>query len=156
MIGTLEVSKKSDWTAHIASLVHAYNSTRHETTGHTPFFLMFGREPRLPVDLAFGLDQNESRQPLSKYADELRGRFQQSYDKARETIKTKQGNQKASYDTRIWGATLMCVKIFRLQKRACRIILDYNVDDVQRSMTEMKMMTFYAECSLERLNLCSK
>ncbi len=45
----------------------------------------------------------------------------------------------------VWGNTSLTnkCKIFRLQKRACRIILDYNVDDVQRSMTEMKMMTFY-------------
>ncbi len=69
MIGTLDHKEKADWTSHIGPLVHAYNSTRHDTTGQSPFFLMFGREPRLPVDLAFGLDQNERRQRLGKYAE---------------------------------------------------------------------------------------
>ncbi len=64
MLGTLEHPKKSDWAAHIGPLVHAYNATRHDTTGQTPFFLMFGREPRLPVDLAFGLDRDEQQQSL--------------------------------------------------------------------------------------------
>lgn len=45
----------------------------------------------------------------------------------------------------VWGNTSLTnkCKIFRLQKRACRIILDYNVEDVQRSMTELKIMTIY-------------
>lgn len=37
MIGTLEEKQKSNWKAHIPSLVHAYNFTRHESTGLTPY-----------------------------------------------------------------------------------------------------------------------
>ncbi len=82
MLGTLQSNEKSDWTAHISPLVHAYNSTRHDTTAQSPFFLMFGREPRLPVDLAFGLEQNQSSQvSKSKCAEKLRERFKTSYDR---------------------------------------------------------------------------
>ena len=38
MLGTLETKQKQNWKAHIPTLVHAYNSTRHETTGLTTHF----------------------------------------------------------------------------------------------------------------------
>ncbi len=51
MLGTLENEKKSRWKEFVKPLVHAYNCTRNDTTGYTPYELMFGRLPRLPVDL---------------------------------------------------------------------------------------------------------
>ena len=54
MLGTLEPSQKVDWKSHLGSLVHAYNCTKHDTTGFSPYYLMFGRHPRIPVDLVLG------------------------------------------------------------------------------------------------------
>ena len=53
MLGTLEDDQKKDWKKHISTMVHAYNATRHATTGQSPFYLMFGGQARLPVDLFF-------------------------------------------------------------------------------------------------------
>ena len=56
MLGTLEESKKSDWKAHVPSLVHASNSTFHDSTGYSPYFLMFVRHPRLAIEPSFWID----------------------------------------------------------------------------------------------------
>lgn len=64
MLGTLNPSKKSKWSQYIPQLVHVYNSTQNESTGYSPYFLMFGREPKLPVDVCFGRLNEESSEVL--------------------------------------------------------------------------------------------
>ncbi|XP_048250419.1 uncharacterized protein LOC125378637 [Haliotis rufescens] len=104
MLGTLSPDQKSDWKSHIGPLVHAYNCTRHESTGQSPFFLMFGREPRLPLDLAFGLELGLT-QSLAEYTRLLRERLKKSYELAVASAKTSRERQKKGYDIRVRGAT---------------------------------------------------
>ncbi|XP_025104583.1 uncharacterized protein K02A2.6-like [Pomacea canaliculata] len=51
MLRTLETEQKKDWRKHLKSVVHAYNSCIHSSTGFSPSYLFYGRYPRLPVDL---------------------------------------------------------------------------------------------------------
>ena len=55
MLGTLPKEKKLQWKNHIGTLVHAYNCTQNSATGFSPNFLMFGRQPHLPIDATLGL-----------------------------------------------------------------------------------------------------
>ena len=58
MLGTLEEDKKTNWKECLPTLVNAYNSNRHDTTGFTPHFLMIGRHPRLALDAALGIESD--------------------------------------------------------------------------------------------------
>ena len=53
MIGKFDPEKRKKWPAHIGSIIIAYNSTRSLVTGFSPYYLMFGRRSRLPIDLLF-------------------------------------------------------------------------------------------------------
>lgn len=53
MIRALPPRAKHKWPQFLRSLTLSYNATVHETTGFVPFLLMFGRIPRLPVDMRF-------------------------------------------------------------------------------------------------------
>ena len=55
MLGTQNNKDMSLLRDYVKSLVHSYNCTKHEVTGFAPYELMYGRRPRLPVDLVFAL-----------------------------------------------------------------------------------------------------
>ena len=59
MLGCLSDEQKANWKKYVPTVVHAYNSTRHESTGFSPFFLLFVRHPRLPIDVAMGVEQQD-------------------------------------------------------------------------------------------------
>ena len=85
MIGTLENEKKRDWKTHLPSLVHIYNAIRHETTGFSPFELLFGRTPKLPFDLLFGTNSTDHENSNSaEYITELRDKLQAAFKEAKD------------------------------------------------------------------------
>ena len=44
----------------------AYRAGKHESTGFTPKFLVFGRENRMPIDLLLGPIQETDEDPARK------------------------------------------------------------------------------------------
>lgn len=55
MLKTLTEREKANWKESLNKLIYAYNCTRTEVRGFSPFYLLFGRDPRLPIDLLFRL-----------------------------------------------------------------------------------------------------
>ncbi|KAL7841410.1 hypothetical protein SRHO_G00251010 [Serrasalmus rhombeus] len=41
MLGTLRDTHKCQWSRHVSQLVHAYNSTKNDATGYSPYYIMF-------------------------------------------------------------------------------------------------------------------
>ena len=106
MLGTLDPDQKSDWKKYIPSLVHAYNCTRHDSTGFSPYELMFNRQPRLPVDLLLGSEPPQSSIAYSSFVDSMKQRLKYSYDLASQRSKDAQKSQKRIYDLRTMGNVL--------------------------------------------------
>lgn len=102
MLGTLESKQKSKWKDHIKPLVHAYNCTKNEVTGFAPYELMFGRSPRLPVDLAFGLPiQKDKSQSHSQYVQDLKDRLKESFYIASKNAAKNAERNKIKFDQHV-------------------------------------------------------
>ena len=107
MLGTLEDHQKSDWKAHVPTLVHAYNATFHDSTGYSPYFLMFGRHPRLAVDAFLGLNSDPlSSNTQTEYVRKLRDRLSFAYKKAQEVSRKAAAKHKLNYDLRVRSSVL--------------------------------------------------
>uniref|UniRef100_A0AAZ1XHG4 Gypsy retrotransposon integrase-like protein 1 n=1 Tax=Oreochromis aureus TaxID=47969 RepID=A0AAZ1XHG4_OREAU len=107
MLGTLQEDDKLKWRDHVQPLAHAYNCTKNDTTGYSPYQLMFGRQPNLPIDVAFGL--NVSRQDSvthSEYVKKLRESLQESYKLAVEHSEKTALRNKSRYDLKVRESTL--------------------------------------------------
>ena len=106
MLGTLPEDKKSRWKDYVQPLVHVYNCTKSEVTGYSPFQLMFGRNPRLPIDQQFGLMNDEEEVSYNEYVEDLRSKLEESYEIAKKKMGYQQGKSKERYDRKIRGNQL--------------------------------------------------
>ena len=98
MIQTLPESHKTNWKDYVSKLVHAYNCTRHEATGYCPFYLLFGRSPRLLIDLAFNVKDHDYTTSYSQYVSKWQAAIKEAYTKASNPASQNANRGKHQYD----------------------------------------------------------
>jgi len=106
LLGTLPAEKKSRWKDHVLAMVHAYNCTKHDSTGFAPYELMFGRKPRLPIDLVLGVSGPSEKLNYSEYVKQLRSRLKKAYVKASTSVDRSVLKMSAQYNKRCRGGKL--------------------------------------------------
>ena len=102
MLATATADHSLDWEECLPKVCFAYNTSVQTSTGCTPFYLMFGRQAKLPVDLMYGMD-NTPDVELPEYVDNLKRTLQKAYEVAREHIGEKQQFQKELYNQKVHG-----------------------------------------------------
>ena len=90
-----------DWEHHLRKVCMAYNSSVQMSMGYTPFYLMFGREARLPLDIMYGTNQPTAVHSMGAYAMQLQNRLLTAYDLVRDHISTQHQRQKTLYDKKV-------------------------------------------------------
>ena len=81
MLKSLSKEAKKDWHSHLTKMAFAFNSTVNKATGFTPFFLMFGRESRLPIDFVFG-DVVRGKELKNKTHEQFAKEWKESMEEA--------------------------------------------------------------------------
>jgi hypothetical protein len=87
--------EQDDWEDHLPAAELATNNARNATTGLSPFYMFYGREARLPLDLAL-TPLTQAR--LNPSAAEALARWRAALVRAQETTKTAQKRQKKYAD----------------------------------------------------------
>ena len=107
--GTLKQMLKSftgaykDWERFLPHLLFAYREVPQESTGFSPFELLYGRRVRGPLDLIKDHWEGQTEiegTPVVPYVLELRDRMEELAQTVRENLQAAQQHQKVWYDRR--------------------------------------------------------
>ena len=102
MLGMLPTHAKKNWQEWVATLTHAYNCTVSPVTVFSPYFLMFGRTPKLPLDIELGVSLVEQKQTSHQnYAQKLHSKLQWAYQKAQENNRKESEHHKKYYEQKM-------------------------------------------------------
>ncbi|CAB4040892.1 retrotransposable element, partial [Paramuricea clavata] len=94
---------QDNWEDNLDSILFCYRSSKNDSTKFSPFFLMYGREPKLPIELAVKGsprcdDQDSTQVSLDTKVEQLLKFKKSVHDLAMENIRKAQDRQKRNYD----------------------------------------------------------
>jgi hypothetical protein len=101
MMAKVVATDQRDWSEKLSLCAMAYNASRHESTAHSPYFLMHGREAICPLDLLLDTPQQNFPLNVNEYADELVDRLKSAFRIVTEHQKSQVERMKRNYDVNI-------------------------------------------------------
>ena len=106
MISKLE-DRKACWSEHLPELLMAYNATHSAMTGYSPYYLLFGRRPRIPVDYLFPTlrdSPHQTKMEVSVVA--IQKRLKEAFTVARHLTSEEVARQCRYYDRKAGAVAL--------------------------------------------------
>ncbi|XP_044178256.1 uncharacterized protein LOC122960249 [Acropora millepora] len=88
---------QKDWDNYIPSILFAYRVSPQASTGDSPFYLLYGREPRLPPDVSLLPLENVSSS-VAEHRSRIVNQLEAAQAIARTNIQRAQQQMKAQYD----------------------------------------------------------
>ena len=100
MIGKVIDLDQRHWDEQVPIVMAAYRASRHEATGYTPNYLMFGREVSMPVDIVSGVPEElkDLYKSENEYVANLQDKLRQVYEKTRIVMGRAAERNKKQYD----------------------------------------------------------
>ena len=99
MLKALPEDQKKRWKNHLPHLTFAYNSMIHKSTGFSPFFLLFGRESRLPIDAIMPIEAEKlTRKTYDRFVKNWKESLRQAHQVANQNISKAAAANKRQYD----------------------------------------------------------
>ena len=89
-----------DWDQQLPFVLYAYRTSPQASTGESPFYLMYGRDPRMPTEECLSTNPPRSHINIDDYKTQLTGRLSEAWKLAQDNVKRAQAKQKRTYDRR--------------------------------------------------------
>ena len=89
MVKTYVNDEHDDWDEFLPQLEFAYNTAVHATTGFTPYELMFGRMPKVPLDLILTRPEIDFPVTIDNYAGEIKRNLKKAYEAVTRNVESR-------------------------------------------------------------------
>ena len=108
LIGMISKSftRSDDWDERLPFLLFAYRVSAQESTKESPFYLLFGRNPRLPTETTLTQPASPYTVDLEDYKTLLVSNLKSAWAAAKASIESAQAKQKAYHDQKSKATTL--------------------------------------------------
>ena len=90
--------RMQDWDEHIDGILGAYNSTRHATTGFSPYMLQHGAEKSIPLSFIYPEFAARGFNSKEEFVEHLLARQQEIHELVRRNTHQAQLRQKLKFD----------------------------------------------------------
>ena len=99
-IAKLASSEDKEWDNFVDATLFAYRTKKHKTTGFTPFYLIYGRQATLPIELKIpGVEETDAEQnPLLARLYHLIEQLENDRQVVRDRVFQEQLRQKERHD----------------------------------------------------------
>ena len=94
-----------DWEECLPACLWAIRVAKNRSTGYSPFFMLFGRDPALEIDLIYGTPSKEKYGP-HQYVNLLRQRLNATFKVARENMQASISRARHQYRENSGGEKL--------------------------------------------------
>ena len=98
MLGTMSDKNKRQWHKFCDVISYAYNTSIHATYGVSPFYLLFGRQPRLIADAVLNIELSN---PRTQTVKEFISNLSRAYQTCKQKLATRQEKYKKYYDNKL-------------------------------------------------------
>ncbi len=102
MLAMYVAKQQDDWDFWLPYCLFAYNTAKQSSTGESPYFLLYGHDPRMPLDVAFNALRARTIPWCSDYARYIASNLTEAHQIAVNNISKAQRTQKNQYDKKVY------------------------------------------------------
>jgi RNase H-like domain found in reverse transcriptase/Reverse transcriptase (RNA-dependent DNA polymerase)/Integrase core domain/Integrase zinc binding domain/Zinc knuckle len=102
MLGKCVSENQRDWHERLPHVLAAYRASKHDATGYTPNFLVLGREVLAPMDLVYGVPEEDADHDVNsnEFVEHKLKIISESYELVRTELGRSSEHTKRYYDLR--------------------------------------------------------
>ncbi|MCP4487896.1 MAG: DDE-type integrase/transposase/recombinase [Gammaproteobacteria bacterium] len=100
-LACLVSTNSNQWDTLLPFVKFAINSSSNESTRESPYFLLYGRDPHLPIEAALSTPKKVQMRDIESYVEDVQESLQQAWDLARKNIHRAQQRQQQNFNQKV-------------------------------------------------------